>query len=246
MRNKVYYVKAENGDFVGAIQTGIKQAFTLVKEQDRANLKFVVSHSHLLDVGGHLEEGLNIIGNGDALIRQLKKGGFPVPDFPKTGTNTGVNLMLTTKNVPSMHGNDSVALLVYADESSLAKLQSVLGKTEIDLVAVVYQGGEGVDSILSSIKAENISDAADPTVVPYTNNLGVQENEILSRLKSMNTQNGPANRGNKVYIDNVMAELKNGGLTISYNDFLGFLVNEVGYSLDDSLELLERQKTYFG
>jgi hypothetical protein len=248
MRNNLYYIKAQNGSIPEAIKDSLIKAFILINEKQISNIKLIVSHADILGTPpNYLSDGFGQlpVNSGLDIYRTLKRSrNFTFVDLPKEGVNTGMNVLLSN-TFSSNHGNDSVGILVFANEESLKKVQSKLFYSGIDLIAVIQYETDGINEILSACKAENISTLIDPNVIPYVNNFSVDENDILRMLSTINVQNGGSDHVTRRTMQNVIDKLTEIKSTIPFSNFLGYLVNEVHLNLDDSLELLNWKKAYF-
>ncbi len=247
--SQVFYIKPSNRDFPTAIKDGLFKALQLVQQKNISNIKFIVSHSSLVDSPPNfISLGIDLLftGRGETLTKTLKKTrSFHITKFPTDAQTIGIDLVLANSN-PTFSGADTVGLLVWADNDSFNKIESALFYNQIDLVAVVFNETDELNEMLSATKAINISTAPDPNIIPYQNNFSAAENAILERLKSINIGDGPTHTPTQQRIDSVVAELQQGNILISYKDFLGYLVNDVNYKLEDSVQLLNRRHRYFG
>lgn len=246
MNSKIYYIKPENSDFTGAITKGLLKGLSLVRDKKYNNLKFIISDLSLLDSPtGFIGKSLSEFGNGEDLIKQLKKQrGFSIPNFPEDGETTGINLLLASKEI-SIIDDKTVAVLVWADRRSYVKVLSNIHWLGIDLIAVVFNEERQNNVFLSATKAENIRKVNDPNVIPYKNSFTPEVNEILDRLKGINLTEVASHNPTRERIDSVINELEKKKHVVSYTDFLGFLVNDVNYVIEESIELLGRKHKYF-
>jgi hypothetical protein len=245
MRNNLYYIKAQNGLIPEAIKDSLVKAFILINHKKISNIK-------LIDILGSspnfLSQGFCEVfkDSGEVIYNSLKKTkNYSISDFPIETVNTGINVCLSN-TMSDMRGGESVSILVFANVESLKKVLSKLFYSEIDLIAVIQYENDDLNEILSACKAKNISEIIDPNVIPYGNNFTNQENEILGMLKTINTQNGGTDRVTRNTMQNVIDQLTLIKSNISFTNFLGYLVNEVGLNIDDSLVLLQWKKRYFG
>lgn len=247
MNNIVYYIKSEEYDYPSAINEGFKKAFQLVKTKKYSNIKVILSSSSLLDsTPNHISNGLDKLfkGYGITITNSFKKNkSFSVPDFPETGKNLGLNLLLV-KNNPIITDNETVILLIWADEISLKKIQSELSFSKTDLVAVVYNATPTLNEMLSASKAINISKVLDPHVIIYENPFDDNVNAILSSLRAINVTDGATEYAKEAMKD-VVKKLTEKRINISFLDFLGYLINDVNFPLEHSLDLLASKKRYF-
>lgn len=249
MRNKVHYIKPTNYGFPEAIKDGLIKALSIAKEKDISNIKLVLTEIGLLDnPPNYISQALDKIfeGQGENLTKKLKKDrGFSIPNFPKTGTNTGVNTLLLNNN-PTFIEEDTVVILIWSDYDSFKKMESILFWTEIDLVAIIFNERDELNELLSATKGINISNTPDQNVIPYINNFPSNVNDILSRLKSINITDSASHTPTRERMKDVIKELSQNQIKIFYKDFLGFLLNDVNFKLEDSVELLNWQHKYFG
>jgi hypothetical protein len=249
MNNTVYYIKPTDNDFPEAIKDGLIKAFALITQKGYSNIKFVLSSAGLLDTPPNfISQALDKIftNRGNILTEQLRKQrGFSIPNFPSETQTTGVNLLLANNN-PTFRNNDTVVVLLWADFDSFKKVQSLLFWTQIDLVAIVFNDSIDLNELLSASKAINISNTPDTNVIPYQNNFEQTTNDILDRLKSINITDVASHTPTRERMKSVIDELTKSNITVSYVDFLGFLVNDVNFKLEDSVELLNWKHNYFG
>ncbi len=124
-------------------------------------------------------------------------------------------------------------------------MESILFWTQIDLVAIVFNETDELNELLSATKGINISKITDPNVTPYINNFPSNLNDILSRLKSINITDSASHTPTRERMKDVIKELSQNKIKVSYKDFLGFLLNDVNFKLEDSVELLNWQHKYF-
>lgn len=247
MRNKVHYIKPEQTDIAGAVAAGFLKAVRIMKEKGFSNVKVVVTGLNHLDPPNHISAGLDKLfgNNGAKLTSQLKKDrGFSIPDFPEKNVTTGINLVLLNNN-HSFLKDETVALLIWADYDSLKKLETTLFHTKTELVAVVHNESTLLNEVLSALKAENISESADSTVVPYQDNFPEETKSIMNRLGSINITSGASNQHTRSVMKIIIDELKSKKIIVSYTDFLGFLVNNINYPLQESISLLDWKHKYF-
>lgn len=249
MNNTVYYIKPTDNDFPEAIKDGLIKAFALITQKGYSNIKFVLSSAGLLDTQPNfISQALDKIFTnlGNILTEQLRKQrGFSIPNFPTATQTTGVNLLLANNN-PTFRNNDTVVVLLWADFDSFKKVQSLLFWTQIDLVAIVFNDSIDLNELLSASKAINISNTPDTNVIPYQNNFEQSTNDILDRLKSINITDVASHTPTRERMKSVIDELTKINITVSYVDFLGFLVNDVNFKLEESVELLNWKHNYFG
>lgn len=249
MNNSVYYIKPTDNDFPEAIKDGLVKAFELISQKGYSNIKFVLSNASLLDSPPNfISQALDKLFNnqGDSLTKQFKKQrGISIPKFPTDTQTTGINILLANNN-PSFLNNDTVVVLLWADFDSFRKIQSLLFWTQIDLVAIAFNDTPNLNELLSSSKAINISSTSDQNVIPYQNNFPQNTKDILDRLKSINITDNASHTPTRKRMEFVIDELVKNNITVSYVDFLGFLVNDVNYKLEDSVELLNWKHNYFG
>lgn len=249
MNNTVYYIKPTDNDFPEAIKDGLIKAFALITQKGYSNIKFVLSSAGLLDTPPNfISQALDKIftNRGNILTEQLRKQrGFSIPNFPTATQTTGVNLLLANNN-PTFRNNDTVVVLLWADFDSFKKVQSLLFWTQIDLVAIVFNDSIDLNELLSASKAINISNTPDTNVIPYQNNFEQSTNDILDRLKSINITDVASHTPTRERMKSVIDELTKSNITVSYVDFLGFLVNDVNFKLEESVELLNWKHNYFG
>lgn len=249
MNNTVYYIKPTNNDFPEAIKDGLIKAIALMAEKGYSNVKFVLSNAGLLDnPPNFISQALDKIftNKGNNLTNQLRlQRGFSIPNFPTQTQTTGINLLLANNN-PTFHNNDTVVVLLWADFNSFKKVQSLLFWTQIDLVAIVFNEDTNLNELLSASKAINISNTPDTNVVQYLNSFPQNTNDILDRLKSINVTSVASHTPTRDRMKSVIDELTQNHITVSYVDFLGFLVNDVNFKLDESVELLNWKHNYFG
>jgi|JI6StandDraft_1071083.scaffolds.fasta_scaffold146615_1 hypothetical protein len=249
MKNSVYYIKPTNNDFPEAIKDGLIKAFALISKKGYSNIKFVLSSESLLDnPPNYISQALDkfFTNQGDNLTKQLKKQrGISISKFPTDNQTTGIKVLLANNN-PTFLDNDTVVVLLWADFDSFKKIQSSLFWTQIDLVAIAFNDTSNLNELLSSSKAINISSTADPNVVPYQNNFPQNTKDILDRLKSINITDRASHKPTRERMKSVIDELDKNSITVSYVDFLGFLVNDVNFKLEDSVDLLNWKHNYFG
>jgi hypothetical protein len=248
MRNQVYYIKPQNHDIPDAINKAFLKALLIIQEKNYSNIKIVSTRLSHIDDSSHFSEGLDKIfsGKGNSLAKKLnKERGFPILDFPKEGDTTGVNLLLFDR-LPSFANENTVVILINADDASFSKVESALFRTTIDLIAVVDFPDSKINEMLSATKAINISNIPDPSVSSYTNIFNEETNEILNRLKGINTSNSSADSYTRDRMQDVVNKLKQKRIIISYPEFLGYLVNEVKFELEESIDLLNWKHRYFG
>lgn len=249
MNNNIFYIKPTNFDFPEAIKDGLIKAFSVVKQKGLSNIKLVLTGMNLLDSPpNHISDAIDKIFNGQgvSLTNQLKRNrGISIQDFPTVGQTTGINVLLANNNL-SFLDNNTVVVLLFADYDSFKKVQSLLFWTTIDLVAVIYNETSELNEILSASKASNISSNLDPNVTAYTNTFVQNVNVILDRLKSINITDVATHVPTRERMKSVIDELNQNKLTVSYEDFLGFLVNDVNFKFDESVELLNWKRRYFG
>lgn len=249
MNDTVYYIKPTDNDFPEAIKDGLIKAFALITQKGYSNIKFVLSSAGLLDTPPNfISQALDKIftNRGNILTEQLRKQrGFSIPNFPTANQTTGVNLLLAN-NIPTFRNNDTVVVLLWADFDSFKKVQSLLFWTQIDLVAIVFNDSIDLNELLSASKAINISKHQDTNVIPYQNNFEQSTNDILDRLKSINIADVASHTPTRERMKSVIDELTKSNITVSYVDFLGFLVNDVNFKLEESVELLNWKHNYFG
>ena len=246
--NDVFYIKPANNNLPEAVKLGFIHALQLISQKNFSNIKFILSHSNLLDAPPtFISDGIDAVnkGLGVAMVTSLKKGAFSIPRFPTDNDTTGINLVLANNN-PRFGAENTVGILIWADHESFPKIERYLSLYSIDLVAVLFSETIEMDELLCATKAQNISAVADPNVQAYQNNFSATENTILDRLKSISLTNGASHNLNRDRIDSVVAALEQSHFRIPYKEFLGYLVNDVGYNIQDSIELLERKHTYFG
>jgi len=247
MRNKVHYIKPQNNDFAEAVRIGFMKALQIIAEKNISNLKFVITGMDQLDAPNHISAGLDKILNnkGGIYTKILKKDrSFSIPQYPTDDQTTGVNLVLLNSN-PTFSDHNTVVLLIWGDYDSFKKLESILFNTEIELVVVVYNENQPLNELLSSTNAQNISGSNDSNVTPYINTFSEQTNNILRRLLTINVTSFSSNTHTRETMKNVIDDLKDKKLVISYLDFLGFLVNEVNFPLQESVGLLHWKRSYF-
>jgi hypothetical protein len=249
MNNQVFYIKPTNNNFPDAIKDGLVKALSLVRQKNFSNIKFVLTGLGLLDYSPNfISKALDKLftGHGVSLTTSLKKNrGFSIPDFPDNGQTIGVNLLLANNN-PSFIDNKTVVVLLWADYDSFKKVQSLLFGTQIDLVAIVFNETPSLNELLSASKGTNISATPDPNVISYTNTFPQNVSDILGRMKGINVTDIAAHTPTRERMKSVIDELKKNHLTVSFVDFLGFLVNDVNYKLEESVELLNWKHGYFG
>lgn len=249
MKNSVYYIKPTDNDFSEAIKDGLIKAFALISQKGYSNIKLVLSSASLIDSPPNfISQALDRLFDkkGDNLTKQFKKQReISIPKFPTDTQTTGINILLANNN-PFFISNETVVVLLWADFDSFRKIQSLLFSTQIDLVAIAFNDTLNLNELLSSSKAINISSTLDPNVIPYQNNFPQNTKNILDRLKSINTTDGASHTPTRERIKSVIDELVKNNISVSYVDFLGFLVNEVNYKLEDSVDLLNWKHNYFG
>ena len=249
MNNIVYYIKPTDNDFPEAIKDGLIKALSIVIKKGYSNIKFILTGISLLDnPPNFISQAIDKIlsGRGVKLTNQLRRNrGFSIPDFPNPGQTIGVNLLLTNNN-PTFFENNTVVVLLWADFDSFKKVQSLLFLTQIDLVAVVFKETPKLNELLAASKAINLSATPDPNVICYRNVFPQNINDILLRLKGINNTRIASHIPDRMSMKSVIDDLKDNKLAISYVDFLGFLVNDVNYKLEESVELLNWKHRYFG
>jgi hypothetical protein len=249
MNNQVYYIKPTKNNFPDAIKDGLLKALSIVQQKNYSNIKFVVTGLGLLDSPPNfISEALDKLfaGDGVRLTNLLKKNrGFHIHDFPNNGQTTGVNLLLSNNN-PTFIDNNTVVVLVWADYDSFKKVQSLLFWTQIDLVAIVFNETPELNELLSASKGTNISTTPDPNVISYTNTFAQNVSDILDRMKGINITDIASHTPTRERMKSVIDELTKNHITVSYVDFLGFLVNDVNFKLEESVELLNWKHNYFG
>lgn len=248
MKNTVYYIKPANNDFPEAIKEGLIKAFALITQKGYSNIKFVLSNSNILDSPPNfISQALDKIFNnqGNRLTKDLKKlRGLSIPEFPTNTQTTGINIMLANNNL-TFPNNDTVAVLLWADFDSFKKVQSLLSWTQIDLIAIAFNDTSNLNELFSSSKAINISNTPDQNVVPYQNNFPQNIIDILNKLKTINITDSASHTPTRERMKSVIDELTKNKITVSYVDFLGFLVNDVNFKLKDSVDLLNWKHNYF-
>jgi len=249
MNNTVYYIKPTNYDFPEVIKDGLIKGLTLIKEKGFSNLKLVLTRLDLLDnAPNHISDALEKIfpNEGIRFTNQLKsQRSFSIPEFPTDEQTTGVNVILANSN-PSFSNSNTVVVLLLADYESFNKIQSSLFLTEIDLVAIVYNETPSLNELLSASKAVNFSKNSDSTVIPYVNNLDEGINVILDRMEGINITSPASHTQTRERMESVIDELNRNHISVSYADFLGFLVNKVNFKLKESVNLLNWKHNYFG
>jgi hypothetical protein len=249
MRNKVYYIKPTNNDLPEAIKLGILKALSIIQDKGYSNIKFVLTGISLLDNPPNLISQAfekMFAGKGVDFTNQLRTNrGLSFVGFPTEEQTTGINLLLSNNN-PNFVDENTVVVLLWADEDSLKKIQSSLSFTQIDLVAVVWNETQILNEFLSASKGTRFPNLADPNVNPYANTFTQPINDILRRLKSINITDPASHTPTRETMKNVIDELKRNRLIVSYVDFLGYLVNEVNFPLKESVELVNWKRRYFG
>lgn len=186
-------------------------------------------------------------GEGKKLTNQLKaQRGFPIPKYPTDQKTTGVNVILSNSNPSFYNDSNTVVVLLWADYESFNKIQSALFLTQIELVAIVYNETPELNELLSASRAINISSTSDNNVIPYVNTLDARTNAILNRMKGINITSISSHTPTRERMKSVIDELKKNHISVSYSDFLGFLVNEVNFELKESVNLLNWKHNYFG
>lgn len=248
MLNKVYYIKPENNDLAQAVKIGFLKALSLVSDKKITNIKFVVTGLDQLNPPNAISEGLDLLfkDNGINFTNSLRSNrGFPLVGWPTDEETTGVNLLLLN-NTPTFTDQNTVVLLIWGAFESFKKLESILFHTKIELIAVLYNETDNMNELLSSTKAINISKNNDTNVTPYVNNFPNDIAEVLNKLKGINITNIASHTPTRERMKIVIDELKEKRLTVSYVDFLGFLVNDVNFPLKESVALLNWKHTYFG
>ena len=250
MNNTIYYIKPTKNDFPEAIKDGLLKAFIILKEKGYCNIKFVLNNSSLIDSPPNfISEAFDkmVPGQGGNFVNQLRKNrSLSLPGIPIAQQTTAINLLLSNNN-PSFTNEQTVILLLWADEDSFKKVQSSLFFTEVDLVAVVFNETTILNELISASKGIRYPEGlTDTNVNPYTNTFTQQVNDILNRLKGINVTSFASNNFTRELMSNVIDELKRNHLEVSYVDFLGFLVNEVNFPLKESVELLNWKQRYFG
>lgn len=249
MNNTVYYVKPTSNDFPGAIKDGLLKAFTIINQKGYSNVKLVLTGVQLLDnPPNFISQALDKLDpeNGINLTNSLKKNrSFSISNFPIEGVTTGINVLLSNNN-PSFTDEQTVVVLLWADEDNFKKIQSSLFFTQIDLVAVVWNETPILNEFLSASKGTRFPNLVDPNVNPYTNTFMEPINDILRRLKGINITDPASHTPTREIMKSVIDELTKNRLVVSYVDFLGFLVNEVNFPLKESVELLNWKHRYFG
>jgi|SRR5690554_3439327 len=249
MNNTVYYIKPTNNDFPEAIKDGLIKALALIRQKGYSNVKFVLSNASLLDSPPNfISQALDKIftNQGNKLTNRLRRQrGFSIPKFPTETQTTGINLLLANNN-PTFRDNDTVVVLLWSDFDSFKKVQSLLFWTQIDLVAIVFNDSPDLNELLSASKATNISNTPDANVILYQNNFPKSTNDILDRLKSINITDIATHTPTKEAMKSVIEELTQNNIIVSYVDFLGFLVNDVNFKLEESVNLLNWKHNYFG
>lgn len=250
MNNKVYYIKPINSDFPAAIKLGLIKALSIIKDKGYSNIKFVLTGVANLDnPPNYISQAFDkmFAGKGVDFTNQLRiNRGLSFAGFPTEEQTTGINVLLSNNN-PSFVNEDTVVVLLWADEDSFKKIQSSLFFTQINLVAIVHFETDNLNELLSASKGIKLSSIeVDPNVNPYTNTFTQQINDILNRLKGINVTSIASNNHTREVMRNVIEELKRNRLAVSYVDFLGFLVNEINFPLKESVELLNWKRRYFG
>jgi hypothetical protein len=250
MNNTLYYIKPINNDFPEAIKKGLIKALYLIQKKGYSNIKFVLTGiGHIDNPPNFISEAFDKIfnGKGDYYANLLRKNRvISIPQFPTEEQTTGINLLLSNNN-PSFTDENTVVLLLWADEDSLKKIQSTLFFTQIDLIAIVFNDEPNLNELLSASKAKVVPEnLIDQNVVPYTNTFQQPVSDVLNRLKGINVTSGASHTPTRELMKSVIDELKRGRMVVSYVDFLGFLVNEVNFPLKESVDLLNWKRTYFG
>lgn len=250
MNNTIHYIKPVNNGFPEAIKKGLIKALSLIQEKGYSNIKLVLSNSTLLDsTPNYISEAFDKMASGQGVnfVNNLKRyRSFSLPNVPTTGQTTGIDVLLSNNN-PSFIDDETVVVLLWADEDSFKKIQSSLSFTQIDLVAIVFNENSKLNELLSASKAEIVPKSMiDQYVIPYTNTFTQPVNDVLNRLKGINVTSFASHTPTREVMKSVIDELKREQLVVSYVDFLGFLVNEVNFSINESVELLNWKRTYFG
>ena len=153
---------------------------------------------------------------------------------------------MSNSNPSFFNDSNTVVILLWADYESFNKIQSALFLTQIDLVAIVYNETPELTELFSASRAINFSNTPDNTVIPYTNTLDARTNAILNRMKGINITSLASHTPTRERMKSVIGELKKNHISVSYFDFLGFLVNEVNFELKKSVNLLNWKHNYFG
>ncbi len=251
--HKTYYIKPQKGDIAQAISSALANALNLIKQKNYKNIKIVIGNMGLIkDPPNYISQGFHKVLNGDseAIVKKLsKERAISIPNFPKDGIATGINLLLLG-NVKSSIAIDeeTVVILIFADADSFRKvhgLQSITSKKP-DLIAVLFSEDNEINEQLSAANAENLSSVADPNVQNYVNNFPQAIKDILAIVNGINLSEVPSHNPTRDAMDRVFKNLKDGGHTVTHSQLLGYLVNEVHYNMDDSIELLKRGNKYFG
>lgn len=249
MNNRVYYIKPTSNDFPEAIKDGLMKALVNINQKGYSNIKLVLSNSVLLDSPPNfISQAFDKMasGQGTNFVNQLRRDrSFSLSNIPTPGQTTVINVLFSNSN-PTFVNENTVVVLLWADEDNFKKIQSSLSFTEIDIVAIVFNDSPVLNELLSASKGIRFPQGlTDPNVNPYTNTFTQQINDILNRLKGINVTSIASNNHTREVMRNVIEELKRNRLIVPYVDFLGFLVNEVNFPLKESVELLNWKRRYF-
>jgi hypothetical protein len=250
MSGKVYYIKAQNGDAASAIKEALLHTLGILSSENFSNIKLVLSHSDMIkDPPNFFSEAWDKIlpGKGVAITKALnKQKGFSMPGVPKEGVTTGINVLLIN-NKPSfpVTQGKTIVILYNTSYDSLKEIKTLLFGIDVDVVGIVQYDTDDLNELLSSLQATNISSTADPNVVPYSNTFSADENEIMKSLKTINISDAPSHVPTLETMKRVIDNLKASNFQVSYGSFLGYLLNDVKYSANDSIELMKRQNKFF-
>ena len=248
MNNRIYYVKATSGNFPEAIKQGLMKALAVAFGKNYRNIKIVLSQLSLLDdtpnfISQALDQAFS--GRGIPLTNQLKRNrAISFPDFPEAGERTGINILSVRNDFPMQNG-ETVAMLLWADADSFKTLTAALSFTSIDIIAVVLNEEQSLNEMLGATKAEKYPAGPDPQVITYTDELDDEQRQVLQRMKSINVTSSNTHNPTREQMKSVIDELKQKRLQVSYEQFLGYLVNEVNFPVNEAVALLQWKHAYF-
>jgi hypothetical protein len=249
MTNHIYYIKSEPGKYPEAIKQGLIKALALTIGKNYRNVKLVLSQFGLLDSPPNfISQALDgmLPGQGAALTARLKKNrAISLVDLPQKGEFIGINAVSVRNEFPLQNQN-TVALLLWADSDSLKSLTSQLAFTSVDIVAVVFNEEQVLNEMLAATKSENIAGVLDPNITSYSDQLNDEQRQALQRMKDINVTSPNTHVPTRERMKSVIDELKQKQLQVSYSQFLGYLVNEVNFPVNESVDLLIWQHSYFG
>jgi len=248
MDNSVYYVKPSDNNHPQAIFDGFVRSIISATEKGITNIKLIVSNWDILD-GDYIVDGFKLLfpHTGEQLAEDLRRNrAIRLENIPEEGKSIGVTAFSANGNL-SFPDDNTVALVIYSDSTSLIKAQSLLWPKSIDLVAVLYYPTDQLNELMSAMTAIKYpEEPLDLTVTAYTNTFSKNVADIMNKLLAISKNESATHLLNRRRMDVVVEELTGGHHKVSYLQFLGFLINDVKYRLDYSISLLHRHRRYFG